>query len=119
MLLFCLALLIDYVSLFYFILFNFYIIDFYIFAFIYLIFISIVLALVTAPLNRVTWYHVAIYMHLLLLLILLLLLYVFVEGVRCVWVPSVQFFRVLLPYFFQLLPFRYHLPRVQLHGSTS
>ena len=26
---------------------------------------------------------------------------------------------MLLPYFFHLLPFRYHLPRAQLHGSTS
>ena len=48
-----------------------------------------------------------------------ILIYVFVEGVRCVWVPSVQFFRVLLPYFFHLLPFRYHPPRAQLHGSTT
>ena len=48
-----------------------------------------------------------------------ILIYVLFEGVRCVWVPSVQFVRVLLPYFFHLLPFRYHLPRAQLHGSTS
>ena len=47
------------------------------------------------------------------------LIYVFVEGVRCGWVPSVQFFCVLLPYLFHLLPLRYHLPRAQLHGSTS
>ena len=46
-------------------------------------------------------------------------IYVFVEGVRCVWVPSVELFRALLPYFFHLLLFRYHLPRDQLHGSTS
>ena len=48
-----------------------------------------------------------------------ILIYVFVEGVRCVWVPSVQFFRVLLPYFFHLLPFRYHPPRAQFHGCTT
>ena len=45
--------------------------------------------------------------------------YVFFEAVRYVKVPSVQLFRVLLPYFVHLLPFRYHLPRAQLRGFPS